>query len=251
VNAIFKDKLIILRQRIPIGLRDGLVLIEKVNGDLEKAEEQFKADMVTLAINKTGVTPEVALSHLTKSSFDITLAIKSIRDELKSIDDARYTITELILRNRKDKKEDALFETMHAVEEKFKLKRESWLSFDGLNALPTEVCSFMAIMEWLNYEDYEGYDYALSFNFNLVIEHIKDQLALTDLVNTLQHANNIKTIIYLKNKTAKDFQNFINAGNELRQHEEFKKCEQDYIRQRPLLIERLYDYVKSNSAYFP
>jgi hypothetical protein len=65
MKNIFKDKLMILRQRIPIGLRDGLVLIEKVNGDLEKAEKQFKAEMVTLAINKTGVTSEVAISHET------------------------------------------------------------------------------------------------------------------------------------------------------------------------------------------
>ena len=91
VNEIYKDKLMILRQRIPIGLRDGLILIEKVNGDLEKAEKQFKTEMVTLVISKTGVTSEVALSHLIKSSFDITVAIKSVKDELKSIDDARYT----------------------------------------------------------------------------------------------------------------------------------------------------------------
>ena len=51
-NEIYKNKLMILRQRIPIGLRDGLILIESVNGDLEKAEKQFKAEMVTLAINK-------------------------------------------------------------------------------------------------------------------------------------------------------------------------------------------------------
>ncbi|OQP53480.1 hypothetical protein A4H97_23865 [Niastella yeongjuensis] len=51
MNEIYKNKLIILRQRIPIGLCDGLVLIESVSGDLEKAEKQFKADMVTLSID--------------------------------------------------------------------------------------------------------------------------------------------------------------------------------------------------------
>jgi hypothetical protein len=112
----------------------------------------------------------VAISHLIKSSFNITLAIKSISDELKSIDDARYTITELILRNHKDKKEDTLVKIKFAVEEQFNLKREFWLSFDCLKALPKEVYSFMVIMEWLNYEDWEGYDYALSFNLDLFTE---------------------------------------------------------------------------------
>jgi len=251
VNEIYKDKLMILRQRIPIGLRDGLILIEKVNGDLEKAEKQFKTEMITLVINKTGVTSEVALSHLLKGNFDINVAIKSVKDELKSIDDARYTVTEIILRKNKSKKEDALFEIMSAVEEQFILKREFWLSFDCLKELPSEVYSFMVIMEWLNYEDWEGYDYALSFNLDLVTEHINNQLALTDLINTLQHANNIKTLIFSKNETAKDFQNYINAINELRVHEEYQKCEEVFRRQRPLLLERLYEFVKNNTVHFP
>ena len=251
MNAIFKEKLMILRQRIPIGLRNGLILIEQVNGDLEKAEQQFKAEMVTLAINKTGVTPEVAISHLTKSNFEITLAIKSIKDELKSIDDARYTVTELILRDHKNNKEDALYKIMCAVEEQFNLKRDSWLSFDCLKTLPTEVYSFMVIMEWLNYEDYEGYDYALSFYPDLVTKQIKDQLGLSDLVNTLQQANSLKTLIFSKNEPAKDLQNYINASNELREHEEFQKCEEDFRRQRPLLLDRLYEFVKNNTALYP
>jgi len=53
VNEISKDKLITLRQRIPVGLSYGLTLLEKTNGDLEKAEQQFKSEMITLAINKT------------------------------------------------------------------------------------------------------------------------------------------------------------------------------------------------------
>lgn len=247
MSAIFKEKLMILRQRIPIGLRDGLILIEQVNGDLEKAEQQFKAEMVTLAIDKTGITPEVAISHLTKSNFDITLAIKSIKDELKRIDDARYTITELILRDCKNKKEDALNRIMTAVEEQYNLKREFWLSFESLKVLPPEVYSFMVIMEWLSYEDYERYDYALSFNLDLITKHMKDQLGLTDLVNSLKQANNLKTLIFSKY----DFQNYTNATNELREQEEFQMCEADFKRQRPLLLNRLYEFVKNNTALYP
>jgi hypothetical protein len=241
----------LLRQRIPIGISGGLILLKKVNGDLEKAEEQFKEEMIALAVNKTEVTSEVATSHLIKSSFDITLAIKRIKDELKSIDDARYTVTELILRDNKNNKEDALFKIMHEVEEQLNLKREFWLSFDSLKALPAEVYSFMVIMEWLNYEDYEGYDYALSFHLDLVIKNIKDQLALTGLANSLQQANDLKDIIYAKNETDKDLQRYINASNELREHEEYQKCEEFFKSQRPLLLERLCVLVKSNIGLYP
>ena len=67
----------------------------------------------------------------------------------------------------------------------------------------------------------------------------------------MQHANNLKTLIYSKNETAKDFQNYINASNELREHEEYQKCEEDFKRQRPLLLERLYEFVKNNIACYP
>ncbi|MBO9201296.1 MULTISPECIES: hypothetical protein [Niastella] len=251
MDDIYKEKLMILRKRIPIGLRDGLILIEKLNGDLEKAEKQFKAEMVTLAINKTGVTSEVAIDHLIKNRFDITLAIKSIKEELKRIDDARYTVAELILRDHKNKREDALLKIMYAVEEHYNLKRESWLSVDSLKALPKEVYSFMVIMEWLQFEDWEGYDYALSFNLDLVVIHIKDQLVLADLASTLQYASSLKNFIFSKNEKTKDIQHYINASNELREHKEYQKCEGDFKRQRPLLLERLYEFVENNIACYP
>lgn len=251
MNNNLKDKLMLLRQRVPVGLSDGLLLLEAVDGNLEKAEEQFKAEMIALAVNKTGVTTEVAASHLIKCNFDITLAIKRIKDELKSIDDARYTVTELILRDNKNNKEDTLYKIMCAVEERFDLKRDSWLSFDGLKVLPREVYGFMVIMEWLNYEDYEGYDYALSFHLDLVIKHLKDQLVLTDLANSLQQASDLKYVVFAKNETGKELHNYINASNELREHEEYKKCEGFFKSQRPLLLERLYELVKSNVALYP
>lgn len=250
MNEIYKDKLISLRQRIPVGLNYGLKLLERTNGDLEKAEQQFKGEMITLAINKTGVTSEVATIHLTKKGFDLGLAIKSIEEELKSIEDERYTFTELILRKHKNK-EDALNKIMYAVEEQYNLKREFWLDVECLKGLPAEIYKIIVILEWLNYEDWEGYDYALSFNLNLVTEQIKNQLALTDLANSLEHANDIKNIIYAKHETKRDFQNYINAGNELRENEEYQKCEEVFKDQRPLLIERLYEFVKDNKAQYP
>ena len=239
MNEVYKDKLKILRLRIPIGLRYGLTLLEKVNGDLEKAEKQFQDEMVSLTINKTGITSEVAIKHLIKNSFDINLTIRSIDEE-------RYTLTELILRKDKDKKEDALIKIMSSVEEKYNLKRQFWLDFDSLKALPAEIYCFLTIMEWLNYEGWEDYGHALSFNLNIVAEQIENKLTLNDLANSLRQASNIQTLVFTKNETSKDIQNYINARDELRKHEEYQKCEDEFKKQRPILIERLYEIVKNN-----
>ena len=244
MNEKFKDELTILRQRIPVGLRHGLTLLEKVNGDLEKAEKLFQDEMVSLIINKTGITSESAVNHLIKSKFDISRTIRSINEE-------RYTLTELILRRQKDNKEDALNKIMPLVEKKYHLKREFWLDFDGLSALPSEIYCFMTIMEWLNYEGWEDYEHALSFNLNIVTEQIKNQLALTDLANSLHQANNIQISVYTKYETSKDIKHYINARNELSEHEEYQKCVNEFKKQRPILIERLYELVKNNIDKYP
>lgn len=250
MNDIYKDKLIILRQRIPIGLRYGLTLLEKANGDLEKAEKQFKDEMVALAINKTGITSDIAIRHLVKNNFDISVAIKSINDELKSIDDEHYTYTELILSKHKGKEEDVLDKIMFAVEEQYNLKREFWLDFDCLIALPSEVYGFMVITEWLNYESWEDFASALSFNLNSVSEELK-KLTFTNLANSLQQAHHIKTFVYTKHETNKDVHHYINARNELHEHTEFQKCVADFEKQRPVVIKRLYEFVKDNIARYP
>jgi hypothetical protein len=244
VNEKYKDKLEILRQRIPIGLRQGLVLLEKYDGDLDKAEKQFQSEMLTLIIDKTGVSQDLVIVHLIKNRFDIGLTIKSIDEE-------RYTLTELILRNCKDKKEDALEKIMHAVEEVQNLKRTFWLNFDDLKVLPSEIYCFLTTMEWLNYESWEDYGSALSFNLDIVVEQIEHKLELPDLANSLRQAKNIQTIIYRNNEASKHKHNDIMTRNELRDKPGYQKCEEDFKTQRPILIERLYELVIKNKELFP
>lgn len=244
MNEIYKDKLQTLRQRIPIGLQNGLALLEKAEGNLDEAEKQFQNEMVLLTISKTEVTTEVAIRHLVKSNFDIGLTIKSIDEE-------RYTLTEVILRKYKDKKEEALDKTMYAIEKRHNLNRKYWLSFDELNILPSEIYCLLTTMEWLNYESCESYGNALSFNLDIVTEQLENKLGLAHLANSLRQANDIQTIIYAQNETNKDFQNYIKAREELQNNKEYRKYEKDFISQRPILIDKLYELVKSNIDKFP
>lgn len=244
MNELYKDKLEVLRQRIPIGLRHGLTLLEKVDGDLDKAEKQFKEEMVALTIEKTGVKPNVAIKHLTKNNFDIGLTIRSIDEE-------RYSVTELILRNFKDKKEDALDKIYLAVEEKHTLERDFWLNFDNLRNLPPEIHCFMTTMEWLNYESWEDYQNALSFNLNIVTEQIDKNLGLPELADSLKKAERLLKLAYEKYEANKEHNNSLKAINDLQEDKDFQKTENEFKTQRPILIDRLYQLVKANIDKFP
>jgi hypothetical protein len=178
VNEIYKDKLEILRQRIPIGLRHGLTLLEKADGNIEKAEEYFRDEMVVLTLDKRQVTSDIALRHLEKNNFDIHLTIKSIDEEL-------YTLIEII---------------MHAIEETKAIERKFWLNFEDLKKLPDEVFCLLTVMEWLNYESYENLDAALSFELEIVTKQLENKLALPDLANSLLRASEIKRLTYEKNE---------------------------------------------------
>ena len=238
MNELSKNKLELLRQRIPIGLRHGLTLLEKNGGDLDQAEKQFQEEMVVLTINKTGVPETVATKHLIKNRFDVGLTIKSIDEE-------RYTLTELILRKCKDKKEDALGNIMYSVEEKNNLKREFWLIFDQLKILPFGTYCFMTIMEWLNYEGYESFDYAMNFHLDVVTEQIEKQLLLPQIATTLRQAK----WVYEGQYEAQ--QKLFKKTGGLEQTPEMQELNDQYDIQRPLLIDTLYEYTKKHIDQFP
>jgi hypothetical protein len=238
VNELYKDKLEILRQRIPIGLRHGLTLLEKTDGDLEKAQKKFQEEMIALTVNKTGITSDLATTHLVKNHFDIGLT-------LKSIDEERFTLTERILRLHKVRKEDALNNIMLAVEEKYSLKRNFWLVFDNLKNLPTETYCLMTIMAWLNYEDYESFDSAINFHLDIIAEQIEKNLLLPQIATTLKQAK----LIYEDQYEAQ--QKLFKTNGGLGQTPEMEKLNNQYDLQRPLLIDTLYNYTHTHIDKFP
>ncbi|MFZ4930372.1 hypothetical protein [Chryseobacterium sp. Mn2064] len=244
MNNIYKDQLEILQKRIPIGLRHGLTLLEKTNGNVEKAEEYFRNEMVALTVNKTNVTSEIASRHLVKNNFDIGLTIKSIDEE-------RYTLTELIVRKYGNRKEEALEKVMYAIEETHSIERQFWLNFQDLKELSGEAFCLLTIMEWINYEDYESFEIALTFELETVTQQLEDKLALPELADSLRRAGEIQKVLYEKNKIDKGIENYIKATNQLRENKEYQKYETTYQEQRSLLIDSLYECVTANIDKFP
>ena len=242
MNQIHKDKLEILQQRIPIGLRHGLILLEKFDGDLNKVEKHFKEEMITLTRAKTGVKSNIAIRHLIKNNFDISLTIKSIDEE-------RYTLTELII--KKNKKEDALDKIFSAVKEQYDLDENIWLNFDQLKNLTPEIYCFITTMEWLNYESWEDYEIALSYDLNVVADQIENKLGLSELANSLKKAERLITFVFEKYEVKEHLNNYLKAKNKLREEIGFQKTENTFIMQKPILIDRLYELVKNNIEKFP
>ncbi|UUC45159.1 hypothetical protein [Flavobacterium cerinum] len=244
MDKLYQKQLEQLRQRIPIGLKYGQTLLEITNGDLDKAEQHFADKMIALTSNKTGVKQDVAIRHLKKCNYDIALTIKSINEE-------RYTLTELVLIKYKDNKEEALDKIVSIIEEKYQLRRNYWFDFDALKKLSSEQYCFMTIMEWLNYENWEDYQTALTFHFDIVIEQIDKNLGLYDLSDSLKNAKAILTLVYEKNEIQKEHNHYIKATNELRENDDFQKNETEFKKQRPLLISSLYELIQNNISQFP
>jgi hypothetical protein len=234
MNDTDKVKLEILRQRIPVGLRHGLTLLEKVNGDVEQAEKLFQQEMISLVISKTGVKEDIATRHLIKNNYDINLA-------LKSIDEESYSLTERILRRYRNK-EEALTTLVSAVEREHKLVRKFWLDIEDMQKLPQEVFCLLMIMEWLLYADYEGLDNAINFYCNEAIEQIERTLQLPEIAKIIRDAKEI-------HESQLEAQQIKERG--LNRTPEFRRQADLFNEQTPLLIDTLYEFVKKHINQFP
>ncbi|PWV55959.1 hypothetical protein [Chitinophaga sp. S165] len=245
MKEINKQKIGILRQRVPIGFSHGLTVLEKTNGDIDAAEIIFKDEVLQIVFNKTGIAKDVAQKHLINSNYDIPAT-------LKSIDEERFTLTELIYRRYKDK-ENALAKVVHVVEIHYNIQgpTESWLYFKTLSDLLPEIFCPLAIMRWLTYEEYESFGVALCFELDTVTDLIENVLKLAPLASSLREARDIQEIIYRENAVVGNIENYIKANNELRKNKAYQKCENNYYDQKNLLIETLYDFVKVNINKFP
>ena len=241
MNNTYEDKLILLQERIPVELRHGLALLEKTNGDLEKAEQLFQEERITLIMNRAEVTADVALRHLYKNKF-------YIKRTIDSIDEERYTLTERILKKSKDKKEEALDNILYAIHEKYGHRRNLWKPSEDV---PKEIHSFVICMEWVNFVDWEGYESALAFNLEIAVDQFENQLKLQDLALSLRMANDIRALIHSQNESDKGLINHIKASCMLHEDKTFKECQEDFMNQRPMVMERLYELVKNNIIWFP
>jgi len=192
VDEIEKHKLENLRQQIPVGLRHGLTLLKKTRGNVEEAVDYFRHECLSLIVHKTGLSELAASGHLLKNNFDIAAT-------LQHIDEARFTLTELILRRNKDK-EEALEKIAEAVVEKEQLIREYWFHPDALKSLQPEVFCLVMVVEWLSFASWEDFETALYFQLDVVADLIRNQLLLPEISDNLMKPGQLLSIRLLSKK---------------------------------------------------
>lgn len=223
----YKIQLDLLRKEFPIGIRQGLLILEEVQGDLQKARKLFQQKSIEIIVQKVDVSHSMALENLIENNF-------LIPETLESINNKQFTLTERILQRNKNNKAEALSKIALAIEEVEKLERNFWLNFSELEKLKKlgsiskEVVCFMTITEWLDYEGWENFDGAINFNLDYVIFQIETFLSLPVLVSILKEAKQ-------------------NSSN----REIFLSIELKFELEKPLLISALYSFVESNITYFP
>ena len=237
----FKEKIKEFRQKFPIGIQEGLVMLQLANGDLNLAEDLFKEKTLHEILSKTEVQKEIAIAHLTKCNYDIYLTINSIDEE-------RYGFTERVLKKFNQDKFTGLKRIASEVERIENILRNRdffWFTIEHLSNLPPELYCLVLMMEWLNYEDYEGLDHAIHFHLDKVKFQINNQLQLPHIAQTLQNA---KTIYQeqLEEQTIKSLKN-----GYLMPTPEFIEQEKLFVIQKPLLVNSLYEFVTMHMDKFP
>ncbi|MFD2523055.1 hypothetical protein [Emticicia soli] len=249
MNKDYLEKIKILREKIPVGVTHALKILEKSGGNIDTAQELIKEEYTAILIHKTGVSREIAQHHLLINKFNVETALNSIEKVI-------YSITELILR-RGNNKRDAIKLMLDAIERKIKAevdkKKESevyeWFNFELLNTLSPDLFTFAAIAKWLLYEDSEGFDYAVSFHTAIVTEQIETILLLPEIATYIRISRNRKAYFYQKYEHKK--RGFMKAYDEIRQDSLYKNAEKAYHDNAELLIETLYNYVKTHIKQFP
>lgn len=235
-----KEQLERLRQQIPIGIRHGLKLLQQTNGDIHRAQELFEIELIQVIINKTAVSPEIAKEHLLACNYDIACAIDRI-------DEARFSLSERILRRYKNNKEEALALIVHQVEATDHIQRKFWLPLDEMNHLAPLVYGVLAVHEFLNYEDWEDFSSAIYFYSDIIAAQFEAVLDMPEIAHCLSAAKKRSDAIHeqYKGQDPSLIANVMNSDAEFSVQADF------FRKNRARVVERLYSLVVANMALFP
>ncbi|HEY9262749.1 hypothetical protein [Chitinophaga sp.] len=239
----YKEELDLLREQIPIGIRHGLNLLDKTSGDINLARSLFENELTEIIISKTSASKEVAHKHLLAANYDVAKT-------LVSIDEERFTLPERILRKSKGNKEEALSLLARNLEDAKNLKRDYWLALDQLPDLSAVQYCLLVVKEWLDYEDYEGFDTAIYFYLDIVTAQIEVQLLFPEVASYLKTAKKRSDEIIEQYKHKKPKCKSFHIGNVINVDAEFVRNGNGFKRSRATIIDRLYELVVNNISEF-
>lgn len=229
-----------LRQLVPVGLRHAQTLLDKCAGNAERAAGLFKSELLQLLATKSGLPTTEAQPYLEHAHYNLPQA-------LSAIEDARFTLTERILRKNPQDKSQAIGLIADAIEHVQNLQRQYWLSFDDIERLSPPLRCFMTLYEWTHYEEWEGFDSALHFHLPQAIAQLR-YLPLSELADALEQADQRQRSL---RKDHADTATPTEIAALINQDEVFTACSEVYARQRYLLDDALVSLVQTNIQTFP
>ncbi|WP_296409021.1 hypothetical protein [Pseudomonas sp.] len=229
-----------LRKLIPIGLRHAQALLARCANNPQQAAELYKAELLQVLVDKSGLPPERAREHLLNAGYDLNRA-------LHAIEEARFTLTQRILRKHHQDKGQALDLIAQAIETAEQLPRQYWLDFAALEQLPPAPRCFMILHEWLAFEGWEGFDSALHFHLPQAIAQFR-LLQLDALAHTLEQADQRQQQLRAAHVGS---EGPVELAMRINQDPFFNRCQDHFNQQRPQLDERLYHWVEQHLEQFP
>lgn len=229
-----------LRTLIPIGLRHAQALLERCAGNPQQAAELYKAELLHVLIEKSGLPQEQAREQLHAAGYDLNRA-------LHAIEEARFTLTQRILRKHHRDPGQALDLIAQAIETAEQLPRQYWLDFARLEALAPAPRCFMILHEWLAYEGWEGFDSALHFHLPQAIAQLR-HLQLDTLADSLEHADQRQQQLRAAHAES---ESPIELSMRINQDPLFNRYQDPFNQQRPQLEQHLYQWVERHIEQFP
>ncbi|AZE52075.1 hypothetical protein C4K04_6447 [Pseudomonas chlororaphis] len=229
-----------LRSLIPVGLRHAQALLERCAGNPQQAAEHYKNELLQVLASKSGLPLEQAREPLHNAGYDLGRA-------LSAIEEARFTLTQRILRKHHRDKGRALDLIAQAIEVAEQLQRQYWLAFEQLERLAPAPRCFMMLHEWLAFEGWEGFDSALHFHLPQIIAQFR-HLRLDALADTLEQADQRQKHLRASH-AGSDSPTALAAR--INQDPLFNSHQDAYDRYRALLDERLFEWVEQHIRQFP
>ncbi|GAB3525496.1 hypothetical protein [Emticicia fontis] len=250
MSTNYLENLKILRQKIPVGMAHALKIIEATNGDIEQAENILKQEYINNLVEKTRAPKELVEECLIKNSFDIETSLKEIESKV-------YSSTELIFKYYSKDKRRGITLILDVIEKKIEanVKEEQdirvygWFNFELFKMLDSTQFCFATVAQWLFFEYCEDFDSAIHYHTDIVTEHIEKKLDLPELANNIKICRERSSYFNKKYKNKK--KGFLLAHDKIREDALYIKAKKNYFDQEELLIETLYNFVKTHIGQFP
>lgn len=233
----YLEELRILRQRMPIGLRYGLALLQQTKGEVAAAEALFQQELTQVVAHQAQVPAAAARHALELAGYEVARA-------LQALEQARYSLTQRVLR-RYRAPADAVRYVADVVEQTHHVSRAYWLDVEAAQLLPPPLACVLVVNEWLAYEDWEGLDVAISFHLETVLAYFDHLLALPQVSHALRYA------AALEQEQQEFRRHQLARTGAFRPGPEVEAAQAAFEALRPRIVQSLYELIEQHIELFP